>query len=68
MLFSVFPVQIFIVEFVVVETEISKTIYDIGFSLGNTIDNEKGYENFRGRAPKSDALMRARNFPITDKK
>ncbi|RKR09548.1 peptidyl-dipeptidase Dcp [Flavobacterium sp. 90] len=43
---------------------VAKRLLDTIFSVGNTIDNEKGYENFRGRAPKSDALMRARNFPV----
>lgn len=47
---------------------VAKRLYDNVFSVGNTIDQEKAYENFRGRAPKSDALMRARNFPITAKK
>ncbi|WP_316635366.1 M3 family metallopeptidase [uncultured Flavobacterium sp.] len=46
---------------------VSKRLHDTVFSVGNTIDNEKGYEDFRGRAPKSDALMRARNFPIIEK-
>lgn len=50
------------------DKEIANRLYNTVFSVGNTIDNERGYENFRGRAPKSDALMRARNFPITDKK
>lgn len=50
------------------DKEVAKKLYDTVFSVGNMIDNEKGYENFRGRAPKSNALMRARNFPITDKK
>lgn len=50
------------------DKEVGKRLYDNVFSTGNTIDQEKAYENFRGRAPKSDALMRARNFPITDKK
>ncbi len=47
---------------------VAKRLYETVFSVGNTIDQEKAYENFRGRAPKSDALMRARNFPITTKK
>jgi len=47
---------------------VAKRLYDTVFSVGNTIDQEKAYENFRGRAPKSDALMRARNFPIKSKK
>jgi peptidyl-dipeptidase Dcp len=49
------------------DKEVAKRLYDTVLSVGNTIDNEKGYENFRGRAPKSDALMRARNFPIEEK-
>ncbi|WP_125722246.1 M3 family metallopeptidase [Flavobacterium ustbae] len=43
---------------------ISKHLYDTVLSVGNTIDNETMYENFRGHAPQSDALMRARNFPV----
>lgn len=43
---------------------ISKRLYDTVLSVGNTIDNEEMYENFRGHAPQSDALMRARNFPV----
>jgi len=50
------------------DKEVAKRLYNTVFSVGNTIDNEKGYENFRGRAPKSDALMRARSFPIIEKK
>ena len=46
------------------DKKVSKRLYDTVLSVGNTIDNEKMYENFRGHAPKSDALMRARNFPI----
>lgn len=47
---------------------VAKRLYDTVFSVGNTIDQEKAYENFRGRAPKSDALMRARNFPVVGTK
>ena len=43
---------------------VSKRLLETVLSVGNTIDNEKMYENFRGHAPKSDALMRARNFPV----
>ncbi|MBS7252706.1 M3 family metallopeptidase [Flavobacterium branchiicola] len=43
---------------------VSKRLYDTVLSMGNKIDNEKMYENFRGHAPESDALMRARNFPV----
>lgn len=50
------------------DKEVAKRLYETVFSVGNTIDQEKAYENFRGRAPKSDALMRARNFPVTAKK
>ncbi|GAA4130828.1 M3 family metallopeptidase [Flavobacterium chungbukense] len=50
------------------DKEVAKKLYENVFSIGNTIDQEKAYENFRGRAPKSDALMRARNFPIKGKK
>lgn len=50
------------------DKEVAKRLYDTVFSVGNTIDQEKAYENFRGRAPKSDALMRARNFPVVSKK
>jgi peptidyl-dipeptidase Dcp len=32
------------------------------FSVGNTIDPEIGYRNFRGRDPKIDALMKKRGF------
>jgi peptidyl-dipeptidase Dcp len=34
------------------------------FSVGNTIDPEIGYRNFRGRDPKIDALMKKRGFPL----
>jgi peptidyl-dipeptidase Dcp len=44
------------------DKEVAKRLYNAVLSVGNTIDNEEGYENFRGRAPKTDALMRARNF------
>ncbi|MFB9078693.1 M3 family metallopeptidase [Flavobacterium procerum] len=47
---------------------VAKRLYESVFSVGNTIDQEKAYENFRGRAPKSDALMRARNFPVVGTK
>ena len=46
------------------DQKVSKRFYDTVLSVGNTIDNEKMYENFRGREPESNALMRARNFPI----
>ena len=46
------------------DKQIAERLYATVFSIGNTIDAERSYENFRGRAFKSDALMRARNFPI----
>jgi peptidyl-dipeptidase Dcp len=46
------------------DKNVAKHLYDTVLSVGNTIDNEEMYENFRGHAPKSDALMRARNFPV----
>ncbi|OIV42993.1 M3 family metallopeptidase [Flavobacterium johnsoniae] len=46
------------------DKKVSKRLYDVVLSVGNTIDNEEMYENFRGHAPQSDALMRARNFPV----
>lgn len=49
------------------DKKVAKRLYDTVFSIGNTIDADKSYQNFRGRAFKSDALMRARNFPITEK-
>ncbi|WP_433765310.1 M3 family metallopeptidase [Flavobacterium ginsenosidimutans] len=46
------------------DKKVSERLYKAVLSVGNTIDNEEMYENFRGQAPKSDALMRARNFPV----
>lgn len=46
------------------DKKVAERLYAAVFSIGNTIDAEKSYENFRGRSFKSDALMRARNFPI----
>lgn len=46
------------------DKKVAKRLYDIVLSVGNSIDNEEMYEDFRGHAPKSDALMRARNFPV----
>jgi peptidyl-dipeptidase Dcp len=38
------------------------------FSVGNTIDPAEGYRSFRGREPKTDALMIKRGFPVTGSK
>ncbi|KAF2326915.1 M3 family metallopeptidase [Flavobacterium nitrogenifigens] len=46
------------------DKNVSERLYETVLSVGNTIDNEEMYENFRGHAPQSDALMRARNFPV----
>ncbi|WP_338841353.1 M3 family metallopeptidase [Flavobacterium ginsenosidimutans] len=46
------------------DKKVSERLYKTVLSVGNTIDNEEMYENFRGHAPKSDALMRARNLPV----
>jgi peptidyl-dipeptidase Dcp len=46
------------------DKEVSKRLLDNVFSIGNTIDPEIAYKKYRGKAAKSDALMRARNFPI----
>lgn len=43
---------------------VARRLYDHVFSIGNTVDQEIAYRAFRGRDPKIDALMRARNFPI----
>lgn len=46
---------------------VAKRLLNTIFSVGNTTDQEEAYKAFRGRAPKIDALMRARNFPIPKK-
>lgn len=46
---------------------VAKKLYDNVFSIGNTIDQEEAYRKFRGRDAKTDALMRARNFPVSKK-
>jgi peptidyl-dipeptidase Dcp len=49
------------------DKEVAKRLYDNVFSIGNTVDPEIAYRKFRGRDANSDALMRARNFPIEKK-
>lgn len=44
---------------------VSKKLLDHVFSVGNTVDPETSYKEFRGKAPSTDALMRSRNFPIS---
>jgi peptidyl-dipeptidase Dcp len=43
---------------------VAKRLLKTVFSVGNTTDQEEAYKAFRGRAPKIDALMRSRNFPL----
>ncbi|MCG2610870.1 M3 family metallopeptidase [Flavobacterium sp. SM15] len=50
------------------DKEVAKRLLENVFSVGNTIDPEIAYKKFRGKAATSDALMRARNFPIIKKK
>lgn len=44
---------------------VSKKLLDHVFSVGNTVDPETSYKEFRGKAPSTDALMRSRNFPVS---
>jgi peptidyl-dipeptidase Dcp len=46
------------------DKEVGKRLLENVFSIGNTIDPEIAYKVFRGKAVNTDALMRARNFPI----
>lgn len=46
---------------------VAKRLLENVFSVGNTVDPEIAYKKFRGKAATSDALMRARNFPISKK-
>jgi peptidyl-dipeptidase Dcp len=53
------------------DKEVANRLYESIFSVGNTTDQEDAYRSFRGRDPKSDALMRARgfdSFKVGDKK
>ena len=45
---------------------VAKRLLDHVFSVGNTVDPEESYKIFRGKAASSDALMRARSFPVTE--
>ncbi|MEO7176425.1 MAG: M3 family metallopeptidase [Saprospiraceae bacterium] len=44
------------------DKEVAKRLVDNVFSVGNTIDPEKGYKKFRGRDAKTDALMKKRGL------
>ncbi len=41
---------------------VAKKLNDNIFSVGNTVDPDEGYKNFRGREANPDALMRSRGF------
>ena len=41
---------------------VGKKMHDYIFSVGNTIDQAEAYIKFRGRGPKTDALMRSRGL------
>lgn len=47
---------------------VAKRLNDNIFSVGNTIDPQDGYKAFRGRDPKTEALMRKRGFPVAEVK
>ncbi len=48
------------------DKEVADRMIKYIFSVGNTIDPEEGYRAFRGRDPKTEALMRKRGFPVTN--
>jgi peptidyl-dipeptidase Dcp len=47
------------------DKEVGQKLLKHVFSSGNTTDQAEAFRSFRGRDAKVDALMRARNFPIT---
>lgn len=49
------------------DAAVGKRLLENVFSIGNTVDPEIAYKKFRGKDVKTDALMRARNFPIEKK-
>lgn len=49
------------------DAAVGKRLLENVFSIGNTVDPEIAYKKFRGKEVKTDALMRARNFPIEKK-
>jgi peptidyl-dipeptidase Dcp len=44
------------------DKSVAKRLHDYVFSVGNTIDPALAYPKFRGREPKSDALMKSRGL------
>ncbi len=46
------------------DKEVAKRLIENIFSVGNTIDPETGFKNFRGHPADTKALMRKRGFPV----
>ena len=46
------------------DKEVANRLLKHVFSIGNTVDPEVAYPLFRGKKSTTDALMRARNFPL----
>ena len=46
------------------DKDVAKQFHDHIMSVGNTIDPEETYRNFRGRDATVDALLRQRGFPV----
>lgn len=44
------------------DESVAKSLTDNVFSVGNTIDPADGYKQFRGREPKTEALMKKRGL------
>jgi peptidyl-dipeptidase Dcp len=44
------------------DEQVAKRLHDTIMSVGNTVDPAQAFRNFRGRAPKVDALLRASGF------
>jgi peptidyl-dipeptidase Dcp len=43
----------------------AKRLVDTVLSVGNTVDPAEGFRALRGRDVNTDALMRARGFPVS---
>ena len=50
------------------DKKMAKLFHDNIMSVGNTVDPAVTYRKFRGRDPKVDALLKARNFPLPESK
>jgi peptidyl-dipeptidase Dcp len=44
------------------DESVAKRLHDSVMSIGNSVDPEEAYRNFRGSEPKIDGLLRARGF------